>query len=180
MADDNKIPQKPDEGIGGFLIAIALVAVIGGGSGLALGSAAVVKAHSSSAKPASAAQAGDVQGRDEKSVQATSNKAKKESGHAFAGQLLPLEPMLVNMAEPSKRWLRLEGAIIFEKPLTDEKAVVLAQISQDLVGFLRNTSLQQMETSSGLEFLLEDMSELARLRTHGNARRFVLKSLVIE
>lgn len=178
---DEKQEKKGGNGAAGFLVALCVVVIVGAGVGAAFGSTFLVKLTVEHAAIGLRAPVkSDMQKAGPRSTNSAVDKGKKLNGDALDGQLLALEPMLVNVAEPSRKWLRLEGAILFSTPPKNEKAMVLAQISHDLVAFLRSTSVSQIQSSSGLEFLLEDMSELVRLRTKGDARRFVLKSLVIE
>lgn len=113
-------------------------------------------------------------------AQVAEPKAASVAAAAAPDFVLPLEPIMVNVGL-SKRWLRLEGAVLFNTAPSKEELPVLArQLSADALGFLRSTSIAQLETAVGLEFILEDLTELARLRSQGRARVFVIKSLVIE
>ena len=94
--------------------------------------------------------------------------------------IVPLEPIITNIAGASKTWLRFEGLVVLAERPKDDRSALTAQISQDLMGLLRSTTLRQLETAAGLEFLREDMAELARLRSKGRARDIIIKTLVIE
>ena len=99
---------------------------------------------------------------------------------ASAEHIVPLEPIITNMAGASKTWVRFEGLVVLSERPKDDRSALTAQISQDLMGLLRSTSLRQLETAAGLEFLREDMAELARLRSKGRARDILIKVLVVE
>ena len=58
--------------------------------------------------------------------------------------------------------------------------ILLKTMSEDLMSFLRTVPLSHIESAVGLEYLREDLSEIARLRSKGRARAVVLRSLVVE
>ena len=95
--------------------------------------------------------------------------------------MLPLETIVVNLAGPDNRWLRFEGVVVFTGSAAKENSASLPKyIMDDLVGFLRRTTLSQLDTAAGLEFLRDDMEELVRLRSNGRANTVLIKTLVVE
>ena len=162
----------------GFIIALVLVMVVGCGAGFAFATAF-------RSPPAT------VSGSSEGEAKAKSTPPHGEAGHEAQsaakkttneGQLhvLPLEPVLVNLAGKDRSWIRLEGAVAFTATPDKDKAVLLAQMSEDIAGYLRGASLAQLQSATGLESLREDLSELVQLRSKNRAVRFILRSLAIE
>jgi hypothetical protein len=45
---------------------------------------------------------------------------------------------------------------------------------------MRTVPLTHVETAAGVEYLREDLTEIARLRSKGRARSIILRSLVVE
>jgi flagellar FliL protein len=169
------------EGAGGFMLALALVVIIGAGSGLGFGLAfPVALAPAVHGTPAADTQARPA-GKDAATAPPAGDaKPQRPVADGLAEHIAALEPIIVNGAGPGRPWLRLEGAVAFATPPDKNRAAQLAEMSEDIVGFLRGTPAAQLEQATGLEFLREDLSELVRLRSKGKARRFILKSLVIE
>ena len=91
-----------------------------------------------------------------------------------------IEPVLVNLAGPQGRWIRLEASVGFEGGSKEDWNAVSKLIAEDFMGFLRGTPITQFETASGLEYLREDLTDLARIRTRGAARKLIIRTLVIE
>jgi flagellar FliL protein len=103
-----------------------------------------------------------------------------EDDNRLKDQVVPIEPVIVSVGGAAGRWLRLEGSVAFSQPVKAGREVIMAQLSEDLMGFLRGTSLSQLESAAGVEFLRDDLTEIVQLRTRGRARRFILRALVIE
>ncbi|MFM9940472.1 MAG: flagellar basal body-associated FliL family protein [Hyphomicrobiaceae bacterium] len=158
----------------GFLPALIVVVIMGAGAGFGLGLLQptavepVATAKSAQSDPASGPAPADNE-KDQK-------RAKSEPGE----HILPLDPIIVNLSGANRVWLRLEGAVALSAPMEKERVKLVGDITEDLVGYLRGTSLAQLETANGLEFLREDMTELVRLRSNGRASRFLIRALVVE
>ena len=172
-----------DTGRKSLVIAAALMICLGFGAGATFARLVVIK-------PETAAS-----GTDQTASGASVPTPKRPSARHAAGSeqpgelgardvstehIIPLEPIITNMAGASKTWLRFEGLVVLSERPKDDRSALTAQISQDLMGLLRSTSLRQLETAAGLEFLREDMAELARLRSKGRARDIIIKALVVE
>jgi flagellar basal body-associated protein FliL len=95
-------------------------------------------------------------------------------------QLVPIQPLVVRMGGSKGKWIRLEGAVAFSRESKQDRAAIVAQLGQDLMLFLGSTELQQIASPTGLEFLRDDMNDIVQSRTHGQANRFIVKSLVVE
>jgi flagellar FliL protein len=151
--------------------ALAIVALLGGGSGFGLTTAQAIL------KPA-LSPAGEVAAAPIDPTRA--DEAGRPAGSGLKEHILPLEPLIVNIGGSAGRWLRLEASVASAQPFKDDREAVIAQLGEDLAGLLRSTSLAQIESPVGLEFLRDDMSDLVRLRTKGRATRLILRSLVVE
>ena len=95
--------------------------------------------------------------------------------------VVALEPILVSSEGRKQHWLRLEGAISFKQsPGKDELQLLLKNIAEDMLTYLRSTPLEQFESAVGIEFLRDELFEIARMRSKGRASKFILKAMVIE
>ena len=58
--------------------------------------------------------------------------------------------------------------------------VLAAQISEDMVSYLRTLSPAQIEGARGLQYLREDLNERAAIRSSGKVRELIIETLVIQ
>jgi hypothetical protein len=163
----------------GFVLALGLVVIIGLGSGFGFGYAfrsppGGNPSAESESKPKPAkhhAEAGPAPEAED---------AAKKPVSDVQLQVFPLDPVLVNLSGKERSWIRLEGSVVFAATPDKDKAVLIAEMAEDIAGYLRGTSVSQLESAAGLEFLREDLSELVQLRSRNRAVRFILRSLAVE
>ena len=105
---------------------------------------------------------------------------KPEASAVKARKIVEMEPIHTSLVGARTTWVRLEAAIVFSGETKEDQAVLTRQIAQDALVYLRSLTLEQIESASGLEFLREDLSEIAALRTKGAAREVLLKTLMVE
>jgi flagellar FliL protein len=184
MAEGGEV-KEASAGKGGFVVALLILAVLGAGAGAGF-SMMFFKADAS-AVPGKAASAG----RQDPHTAAASGKpgdahgAPKKAdaaggGDAHKEQVVGLDPILVTLGGQQKSWARLELAVVIEAGEKNDRDILLKSISEDMMSFLRTVPLSHVESAVGLEYLREDLSEIARLRSKGRARGVVLRSLVVE
>ncbi len=164
----------------GLIVATVVLCGIGAGSGAALTmfvlkpelAAGTLSSETSPAatKPAAAPKANGYGGP----------AVKPEASVAKARKIVEMEPIHTSLAGASKTWVRLEAAIVYSGETKEDRAVLTRQIAQDALVYLRSLTLEQIDSASGLEFLREDLSEIAALRTKGAAREVLLKTLMVE
>jgi flagellar FliL protein len=100
----------------------------------------------------------------------------------YAGNvnLRPLAPIVTNLASPDKTWIRLEALLVMEGEQTPDAGTLSAQITEDIVAFLRTVSLTQIQGASGFQHLREDLNDRVRVRSGGKVRDLVVQSMIIE
>jgi flagellar FliL protein len=179
MAEESE--SKPaGGGMGGFIIALVLLAVIGAGAGagfslmflgagMAVGDGAAGKPDPNAS--AMTSKPGEAAGQSAKSA---------HSGEGAKVQIASLDPILVTLAGPQRSWARLELGVILDGPGTSDDPVLLKAMTEDIMGFMRTVPLVHVESAAGVEYLREDLTEIARLRSKGRARSIILRSLVVE
>jgi flagellar FliL protein len=121
-------------------------------------------------------------GTVQEAVKARSAAEEQPAEPRYGGptHLKPLAPIVTNVAEPSNAWVRVEASIVFEEEAVATDDVLAAEITEDLLAFLRTVSLAQIAGASGMQHLREDLSERARIRSQGRVKELVIQSLVIE
>lgn len=108
-------------------------------------------------------------------------KASDEEEIPIAGEegpnLIRLQPITTNLAFPSESWVRLEVSLVV-KGEPDIEMVEL--IHQDMLGYMRTLSLQQVQGARGFRYIREDLRERAVLRSKGNVENILVRTFVIE
>ena len=120
-------------------------------------------------------------------IQPTASKPQGKSadehadGHeAGPTKLAGLAPITTNLAKPSSTWIRLEAAIVVEKDLGPDAQLMASKISEDIVGYLRTVSIDQIEGPSGFQHLREDLNDRVRVRSEGKISELVITSMIVE
>lgn len=178
MDDNSEETPKKKSPLIGMIIALVVLSIVGGGGGWVVGgmiAPAIKSAKDEAAKAEKAAAEGA--------------KGKKEGGEGGEGEggtphisteangVIQLEPITTNLAYPSDNWIRLEVALLFNgKP-----DVALAEdIHQDIIGYLRTVSLQQVDGPRGLQYLKDDIQERVDLRSEGRVTKVMFRTFVIQ
>lgn len=114
-----------------------------------------------------------------------------ESGPIEAGRSSPLEttsragvfdlaPVVTNLAAPHDTWVRLEASIVYDSKSLSHPESQAAQISGDIMAYLRTLTIGQLEGPIGLQNLREDLSERAVARSGGAVQEVVVRTLVVQ
>jgi flagellar protein FliL len=121
---------------------------------------------------------------------ATSSKGDARSGqgggqalkgrYSASANLRSLPPIVTNLASPGRTWIRLEASLVVDGDQTAEVNVLVAQITEDIIAFLRTVTLVQIQGASGFQHLREDLSDRVRVRSGGKIRDLVIQSMIIE
>lgn len=92
----------------------------------------------------------------------------------------PLPPITTNLAQPGTTWIRIESALVVNADLGPEANVLAAKMSEDIIGYLRTLSLDQIEGASGFQHLREDLNDRVRLRSEGKVLELIIQSMILE
>jgi flagellar FliL protein len=96
-------------------------------------------------------------------------------------KLRSLAPVITNLADTPNVWLRLEVAVVFDASMKDLEVDAMARdIGDDVMAYARTLSLAQIQGSSGLYHLREDLGERAQIRSAGKVREVMIQSLVVQ
>lgn len=171
---ENEEPKKPSIVVRLVLPVILILASAGAGFGFAKGyvapmfdqQAAMIKAE---AKDAEAKMA--MKGKDANAEQVDS------SGEETMTSIVPLSPVVTNLAEPSDVWVRAEFSLVFDDM---PEAGMPEQIQADFVAHLRSLNLKNLEGSSGFQHLIADLNELAMMRSEKKVSRVLVRAFLVE
>jgi flagellar protein FliL len=164
-----KPASKSPGGSGGkdFVLGMLIATLVAAGGGAFFG----MQLGSAPRKEADRSEAAAGHGRD-----SGGEKSKMLEG---AVKVIPLPPILSNIAVPADVWVRIEAQAIFEGK-DEEAKVLIPKVSEDLLAFMKTVTLAQIEGPSGFQHLREDLDDRARVRSEGKIRELVIESFIIE
>ena len=91
-----------------------------------------------------------------------------------------LTPIVTNLAQPEGVKVRLQASILFNKKEVAAPTLMSAQITDDLIGYLKTLSIVQLQGGSGLQSLREDLNERVAIRSEGHVRELIIETLVVQ
>ncbi|MFT0893098.1 flagellar basal body-associated protein FliL [Pseudochelatococcus sp. G4_1912] len=97
--------------------------------------------------------------------------------------LVQLEPITTNLMSPDSVFIKIESSLVVPKEVGEDKnliAILTAEISQDLLTFMRTVTLAQLQGPSGLQNLREDLSDRVAIRSEGKVRELILETVVVQ
>lgn len=109
-----------------------------------------------------------------------SEKVPTEIKYSGDMVLTRLDPIIANLAAPSDTWIRVETAIVFENGKLSNPSITTAEISEDIVAYLRTLTLSQLQGPMAFQHLREDLNERVALRTSGAVEELVVETMVIQ
>ena len=161
--DEEASPAPKSASLFAFIGAMAILTALGIGSGGLLG------LH--------------LQGKMDNPAQGKTESAggqKLKSAYPASMGLKPLAPIVASLASPERTWIRIEAALVMEGDQSAEAKMLAAQITEDLVAFLRTVPLAQIQGASGFQHLREDLNDRVRVRSGGKVHELVIQALIIE
>ena len=147
----------------GTLIPILVLTVAAGGGGALIGTQIAAVARSAAEKAA-----GGPESQKPASAPIASNQALRE-----------LVPIVTNLAFPEGISIRLQTAIVYDKTDAPQIDVIATKIGEDVLAFVRTLTLAQIQGSSGLQALRDDLNERAVVRSDGKVRELLIEMLVV-
>lgn len=181
-----------------FVVVVLLLTLVGAGTGFAVGSliqSAMVPAASGAIdKPAAAhAAAGKSmpnehgvsesqapQHADQSSQPALDDEGIAEDIDLHSVKVVPFPPVLTTLAEPKGTWIRLEGSILITPEAIEPPEVLADRAGEQILTYLRSLHLEQLEGTSGVQGLREDLTEMLRVLSKDEVRGILINGLVIE
>jgi flagellar FliL protein len=101
-------------------------------------------------------------------------------GSAESANLKVLTPIVTNLAGSPPVWIRLEGTLLFRDEIPPDADALATRITEDIVAFLRTTSVDRIEGATGFQHLSEDLNDRVRVRSEGRVRELIIQGLIIE
>ena len=104
----------------------------------------------------------------------------REEGHgAPSGSetIIALGTITTNLAGPGNFWVRMELSIVLDEPQAPELPEL---IHQDLLAFVRTVKMHQIEGASGFQHFKADLEERAAIRSDGQVKQVLIRTLLFE
>jgi flagellar FliL protein len=102
------------------------------------------------------------------------------SSYAGTARLHKLSPIVTNLGEPANNWARVEASMVTDSMNDEDAGILAAQISEDIVTYLRSASAAQFEGARGLQHFRDDLIDRANVRSSGKIRELIIETLVIQ
>ena len=102
------------------------------------------------------------------------------SAFSASSRLRKIAPVVTNLASPPGSWIRMEASVITDQLNEEEANVLVARVGEDVVSYLRTLSPAQIEGARGLQYLREDLTERAAIRSSGKVRELIIETLVVQ
>lgn len=95
-------------------------------------------------------------------------------------RLFDLPVIVTNLGSPEETWIRLEASLLLDPKAATQPEALGAEISGDILAFLRTTSLSQIQGAAGLQNLRDDLNERVAIRSGGSVKELVIRALVVQ
>ena len=171
---ENEEPKKPSLVVRLILPLILILASAGAGFGFAKGYVAPMFDEQAAMMKAEAADADAKMEMEAKGAKADEGEM---SGDEIMTSIVPLTPVVTNLAEPNDVWVRAEFSLVFNAM---PEVGMPEQIQADFVAHLRSVKLQNLEGSSGFQHLIADLNELAMMRSEKKVNRVLVSAFLVE
>ncbi len=99
---------------------------------------------------------------------------------AEGAKLKDLAPIITNLAQPPETWVRLEASLVLDAKATPLPDVLVGEITNDVLAYMRTVTLKQIEGASGLRRLGEDLNERVSIRSDGRVHEVIIQTLVVQ
>ncbi|MBI2720116.1 MAG: flagellar basal body-associated FliL family protein [Rhizobiales bacterium] len=182
MADNQERGGRPS------LVAVAIVVLLltlaAAGAGVAVGvllgapppSAPIIADTAAVSTANEPAKPGDTKPQSETAVSGPGGVAKAPA----PATVVPLPPILTNLADPPTTWIRLEGAVLVQKETEESQDQLVERADEQIVAYLRTVKLGQIEGPSGFLYLREDLNDVVSTLSKGQVRAVLISSMVLE
>jgi flagellar FliL protein len=180
---------KNKGGVGSLLLSLLVLSLAGLGAGY--GVASMSSAPPETAKPPSATaenQSAPEEGGRETS--ADGNGGAEDAGQAEAAEeeavapselvIVPCPPVIANLREPAKVWIRLEANLVVRRDAEKAHEALAAEAAQHVLAYLRTLRIEDIQGATGLYDVSADLNEVVKGASQGAVREVLIAGLVVE
>jgi flagellar protein FliL len=181
-----------------LIVVLLLLTLVGAGTGFAVGAllgkpaapqvAAPAEPDPKPAEKKSEAKPAEAKSESAAAAHGGEGEAAKTPAVTFAPPveaevptiIVPLQPMITNLAAPEGAWIRVEGSLIAKAESVEKPEVLAETMSAGILAYLRTLRLSQIEGASGFLAFRDDLDDLVKTASNGDVRKVLIKSLVVE
>ncbi len=167
-----KTEAAPKGGLKHLLVASVGVSVLGLAAGFFGGAALLTKDTSPEQAQMQTAAPGEG-AHDAKSVDA-------EKAVPVEYNIVPLQPIITNLADSSSVWVRLEGSVLINKKSDVKQDILALKLSQHVLAYLRTLKLTDVQGVGALPAISQDLDEIVQTLSDGQAQGVLISGLVFE
>lgn len=96
-----------------------------------------------------------------------------------SARLVAMAPIVANLADPGSVWMRVEASILIDDAEKGADALA-AQLAEDILAYLKTTTLAQFEGPSGFQNLREDFKDRAAIRDPLRIKDVIIHGVIVE
>ena len=96
-----------------------------------------------------------------------------------SARLIEMAPIVANLAQPADTWMRVEASILVEDGLEGADGLA-AKLAEDILAYLKTTTLAQFEGPSGFQNLREDVRDRAAIRDPERIKDVIIHGMILE
>lgn len=94
--------------------------------------------------------------------------------------IVKLEPIVTNLSDTADVWVRLEASMLFHGETAENKEVLAAKLSQHVLAYLRTLKLKDLQGNGAVNAIVQDMNEITKTISEGEAQGVLISGLVFE
>ncbi len=94
--------------------------------------------------------------------------------------LVPLIPVVANLAVPSTSWIRLEGSLAVRKSGDAKPADIAQVVTPKILEYLKTLKLTDVSGPDSVSFLNMDLNEIVRSASGGQVRAVLMTGFIVE
>jgi hypothetical protein len=130
-------------------------------------------------KTAERAEEGQKAGNAETS-EATESADATENVPQGPFEVVQLPPIITNIEDPAKVWVRLEGNLLFDPKGKVSSAVLTAKLAQHVLAYLKTLRLTDLQGAGAIHALSQDLDEIVKTLSDGQVQGVLISGLVLE
>lgn len=94
--------------------------------------------------------------------------------------LFELPTIVTNLGAPQDAWIRLEASLLYDPKIAPHPEALGGEIGNDILAFLRTTTLTQLRGAAGLQYLRQELNDRVATRSGGAVKELVIRTLVVQ
>jgi Flagellar basal body-associated protein FliL len=94
--------------------------------------------------------------------------------------VVPLQPIVTNLADSTDIWVRLEASALINKKSEESAELLAARLSQNILAYMRTLKISDIQGAGALQAISQDLNEVVTTVSGGQAQGVLISGLVFE